>query len=267
MSVSVLVPYRGDDGGPRDKAWAYVREWWGRHQPGWQVVEGACPPGPWVKARAVADALSRSDGDIILVADSDCVSVGVGRAVAEVEAGEARWAIPHRRVYRLTAAATARVLAGGPIPAPERGRPKVRNAAGRVREWQASSFDGIHTGAPGGGLVVLPRTLYEEVPLDPRFVQWGQDDLSFGDALTVIVGPPRRPGKRDPDTPCFHLWHDPPPRIRASEVQGGEMPWGRMDRAHGNPANMVLRARYRAAVRAGPEAMRALLAEIQHGPR
>lgn len=264
MAVAVIVPYRGDDGGPRDRAWAYVRRWWSQVHPGWQVIQGDghLPPGPWVKADAVRDALAQTDAPMICVADADCLSVGIGRAVEAVLSGQARWAIPHYKVYRLTAAATDQVLAGRPLPPPPAPGTvtRRRHASPRIREWRAPDFDGIHVGAEGGGLVVLPRALYEEVPLDPRFRSWGQEDNAWGNALRVIAGPPARPGRKDPDTPIFHLYHDPPPRIYPSDAGGEEVPWGRIDRAHGNPAGMALRARYRAATT--PEAMRALLAEI-----
>lgn len=259
--VAVLVPYRGDDGGPRDKAWAYVQRWWQTRHPGWQIVQGVCPPGPWVKARAVLDALTHTDAGIVIAADADLLCEGVERAVQAVQSGEARWAMPHYMVYRLTPAATERVLAGGPLPPPTRGKPVGRrHPAQRVRMWRASDFEGIHKGAPGGGMVVLPRALYEEVPMDPRFQSWGQEDLAWSSALRMLAGRPARPANRKEDTPTYHLWHPTPPRIYPSDIVDGQVPWGRMRRETGNPLGVELRARYTAATT--PEAMRALLAEI-----
>lgn len=246
-TVSVLVPYRGDDGGPRDRAWEYVRRWWEDSCPGWQIKQGACQPGPWVKASAVAEALARSDGDILVCADSDVLCDGVKAAVEAVQSGAARWAVPHRRVYRLTPAATERVLAGEPMPEPAPGgpaRPAARSAhqRRRSREWRAPDFAGIHTGAVGGGLTVLPRALYEEIPLDPRYAGWGQEDTSWGDALTVLAGKPWRG-----EAPLYHLYHPPQERL---------------SRTIGSLDGIALRRRYRAAM-SDPEAMRALLAEAR----
>jgi hypothetical protein len=226
VTVSVLVPYRGDDGGPRDRAWAYVRAWWAREHPSWDVVQGACPDGPWVKAHAVGDALCRVTGDILVVADADVVCQGAGPAVAAVQRGAA-WAVPHRGVYRLTQPATDAVLNGGPLPSLEQ-----RLARGVVSE--------SYTGVMGGGMVVLRRDAYGRVPLDPRYVNWGQEDLSWGIALTVTLGPPARL-----HYPLWHLWH--PPQQRDS-------------RAVGSAAGQALYERYRAA--ATPSRMRALLDEI-----
>lgn len=224
MTVSVLVPYRADNG-PRDRAWAYVRARWKHTYPGWQVVEGNCPDGPWVKALAVADALTRADGDILVIADADVVVERVDAAVVAVQQGSP-WAIPHRGVYRLTPAATDAVLAGGPLP----------SLMGRLGP---DVVQRSYTGITGGGMVVLPRALYRRVPLDPRFAGWGGEDLSWGTALQVTSGPPWRGAG-----PLWHLWH--PPQPRASAV--------------GSPEAQALHGRYRAA--ATPSRMWALLAEI-----
>lgn len=237
--VSVLVPYRGDDGGPRDRAWAYVQRWYAEGRPGWQVVQGACPPGPWIKALAVADALSRADGHTLCIADADILCAGVAAAVDAVRAGVA-WAVPHRRVYRLTPETTEVVLSGGPLPPPDVTPVRTGPAHQRVRTWKAPPFSEVRDGAAGGGLVVLPRALYEEVPLDPRFQHWGQEDTSWARALTVLVGPPWRG--------TAHLWHLYHPHAE------------RMNRMIGNPEGLALRLRYREATT--PEAMRALLGEF-----
>jgi hypothetical protein len=225
VTVSVLIPFRGD-GGHRDAAYGYVRAWWARQYPNWQVVDGACPGGSWVKALAVADALTRADGDILVIADADVVCDGAGPAVGAVQAG-APWAMPHRGVYRLTEAATARVLAGGSLP-----DLRERLERGTVAEQYA--------GVMGGGMTVLTRAAYERVPLDPRFRGWSGEDLGHGVALTVTLGPPARL-----HLPMWHLFHPHQPRE---------------SRSRGSAESWALWERYRAA--ATPLRMRALLDEI-----
>lgn len=246
MDVSVLVPYRGDDGGPRDRAWEYVQRWLRDRFPDWQVRQGACPPGPWIKAHAVLDALTRSDGDILAIVDADVVSAGVGLAVEAVRSGVAPWATPHRRVYRLTEQATERVLAGGPLPAiPERA-PRRRRPGERQRPWRAPDFAEIHTAMPGGGIVVLPRALYEQAPMDPRMRGWGSEDAAAGIMWRTLAGAPFRG-----TAPLWHMHHPPQPRL---------------SRAVGSQENRALLMRYRDAAKVGPEAMRALLAEMHATP-
>lgn len=251
-TVSVLVPWRASP--EREPLWAYVRAWWAKNHPDWQVVAGACPDGPWVKALAVGDALTRADGDILCVADADVLTPGVGDAVAAVVAG-APWAIPHRRVYRLTPEATTAVLAGGPLPDPVGGR-RARIQPGRRPSTlivNAGPVRESHDGLIGGGMVVLTRDLYDRVPLDPRFLGWGQEDSSWGLALLAVAPGPPHPRTHHPQPPywgrepLWHLHHPPQPRLGKS-------------RAVGSMEGLALYHRYRDAVT--PDAMASLLAEF-----
>ncbi len=177
-------------------------------------------PDPWVKAEAVNPAVARSRAQIIVLADADVWHSDVAAAVEAVEQG-AGWAIPHRGVFRLTEAATERYMAGADVESlPCEQRP--------------------YLGIPGGGYVVATRETLTEIPMDSRFVGWGQEDVSFGIALATLAGIPWR-GRG----PLAHLWHPPQQR---------------MTRKYGNPAGKSLWARYRAAA-GNPEQMRALLDE------
>jgi Predicted sugar nucleotidyltransferases len=223
-SVSVLIPYR-PDGGHRDQALEWVQRRWAIRHPSWQIIIGEHPAdGPWVKARAVADALTRADGEILVVADADVWTDGVALAVDAVHKG-APWAVPHSKVHRLGEKATTRVLAG---------------------EEPSTAMGGLarkpYLGVEGGGVVVLPRSTYEKVPLDPRYAGWGQEDESWGLALSTVVG------RRWRGTALlWHLWHEPQPRLN-SHV--------------GSAESRALHVRYQVAAKEGRKSMRALLAEI-----
>lgn len=221
-SVSVVVPWRAD-GGHRDRAWTWVQARWTELHPTWQIVVGEPPDGPWCKAAAVADALTKADGSILVVADAD-VWCDATRAAVEAVHRSVQWAIPHGKVYRLTEDATNGVLAGEARPAP---------AAGLDRT--------PYVGVEGGGLVVLHRDTYRQTPLDRRFVGWGQEDESWGLALRTVVGPPWRGV-----APLWHLWHPPQPRLNQHV---------------GSQPGRALHVRYQCAARDGVDAMRALLAE------
>lgn len=146
MSVEILIPWRG--GCPhRERALAWVQ---GRYP--WPVAIAEAPAGEWCKAAAIMPAVLASSADVLVIADADVWTDGVGEAVAAVEAGEP-WAVPHTRVLRLTEACSARVMAG--------------------------ELDGLEVAEPfyrgvmGGGITVLPREVMLQVPLDARFVGWG----------------------------------------------------------------------------------------------
>jgi hypothetical protein len=218
--VSVLVPARLDR--ERRDLWEFLRPRWERL--GYEIVEGSCV-GPWRKAAAVADALSRASGQILVIADADVWCDGVPAAVARVKAG-AGWAIPHYLVRRLTLPATLAVLGSGDWP---------------VRRTTTTYAQRPYPGRPGGGIVVLSRESYAKVPMDPRFVGWGQEDESWALALGTMLGRSWR-GLAD----LWHLHHEPAPR---------------QSRNFGSQASMNLHRRYTTASRQ-PKRMAALLAEM-----
>lgn len=186
VDVSVVVPWWRPTP-DRQRLWAALRPRW--QALGYEVVEGGYDADHWVKARAVDDGVRRAAGDVLVVADADVWCHAVGEAVDAAQS--AGWAMPHGRVWRLTAEATTDILCGGgwPIDDPA--------ALERRPYW----------GMRGGGLVVVTRRAYEAAPLDPRFVGWGGEDESWSAALKVLVGPGWRGG-----APLWHLWHEPLPR-------------------------------------------------------
>lgn len=178
--ISVVVPRAGDCP-HRARAWAWVRA----QYDGFEVVEGFADPNGWRKADAVADALTRATGDVLVVADADVWVENLTTSTNAVESG-APWAIPHTHVRRLTETGTGQFIAG-------------------ARE--EAEVEEEHFAASGGGIVILPRATYERVPLDRRFIGWGGEDKSWANALTTIVGQPHREGQA-----LWHLWHPPQPR-------------------------------------------------------
>ena len=176
MSVAVVIPLdratldlTGDK--YRQRAYAYVnRHVAALHQP---IVVGVSE-GDWCKATAVGDALTRTDADVIVVHDADVVvPIGaVQAAIDVVKYGTVEWAIPHRLVHRLDDETTKVMLKTGLVP---RERMLVR--------WP-------YVGMAGGGVVVLRRSVYDDCPLDPRFLGWGSEDQSWGFALETLHGAP-----------------------------------------------------------------------------
>ncbi len=188
MNVAVLIPFAGDC--PyRKVAFDWVR---GRYiSAGFDVVIGNGDADRWCKADAVHDALTRTTAELLVVADADVWSDELPQAIAAVEAG-AKWAIPHRQVWRLTKDSTPTFMADpGLHPGTEE----------------------THTPMLGGGLVVIARDRYLDTPLDPRFVGWGGEDQAWGLALRTLHGPPEQIRGR-----LYHLWH--PPQQRRSRVRG-----------------------------------------------
>jgi hypothetical protein len=216
--VAVVIPWRA--GCPhRQQALEWVLDRYQTQHPDWQI-ELADTCGPWCKGATVRAGVENVDAEVIVVADADVWCEGLTAAIDAVRAGAA-WAIPHKLVHRLDVAATAAFYETG-TPGP-----------GRTQH--------PYSGHAGGGLVVLRRDTYLRIPIDPRFVGWGQEDDSWAMALQRITGRPWR-GTAD----LIHLWHPPQPRLSRR--------WGSQD-------GRDLYERYRRIRTA--EAMERLLAEIR----
>lgn len=172
---------------------------------------------------AVMPAVHRSDAEIVVVADADCFTAGVESAVRAVTCGAASWAVPHASdIRRLSADGTAAVLAGKP--------------------WESQPLEGRpYQGVIGGGIVVGLREVLIDCPMDPRFVGFGTEDVSWGYALRTLHGEPWRS-----EHPLVHLWHPSQERL---------------SRRYGSIESKRLGRRYYDA-RRDPDAMRSLLREI-----
>lgn len=164
-------------------------------------------------------AVESARTDIVVVADADVWCDGLPEAAEAVRDGAA-WAVPHRLVHRLTETATRSLIAGG---SPD--------------EYEQRPYPGVE----GGGVIVTRRDTLLEIPLDPRFVGWGQEDVSHGVALRTLLGGCWR-GTAD----LIHLWHPPQERL---------------SRKVGSLQGRALGRRYFDA-RRSPDEMRALLAEV-----
>jgi hypothetical protein len=183
MSAVVVVPLATDDE-HRARAWTDVS---GRlAADGWPVLVGPNVSELWCKSLAVSAAIvPTTPEDVLVVHDADVlVDLSALRlAVAHVESGGA-WAIPHREVYRLTERATARYYETRDVPmTPE------------LTRWP-------YIGVEGGGVCVLRRSTYDSIPIDPRFLGWGDEDHCWGWALRTLLGEPWRSPER-----LVHLWH------------------------------------------------------------
>jgi hypothetical protein len=221
--ATVLIPWRGGCV-HRAKAWDWVGQRWASTEH--DIVVCEAPSGPWCKAAAVMPCVATAD-EVVVVADADCWSDGIPKAIAAAEAGAA-WAVPHRRVHRLTEKATEYLLGGYKVP------------HSLEVEGDEVNGPGPYNGFVGGGIFVVRRDVLLDVPLDPRFLGWGGEDASWRDAMLTLIGEPHR--ERDP---LFHLWHPPQPR-RSRKV--------------GSAANQALRTRYVRAVQY-PRRMHTLVAE------
>lgn len=159
-------------------------------------------------------ALRSSTAEVAVIADADVWTDGIERAIRALVCGMAEWAVPHRRVLRLSEASTDQLL--------ETGHP------GEELDRRA------YEGRLGGGIVIARREALLSVPMDRRFEGWGSEDEAFGVALETILGPCWR-GNAD----LLHLFHPPEPRI--TRRIGSQENWDlyrRYARTYGQPERM-----------------------------
>lgn len=190
-SVSIVVPRAGDCP-HRAQAWEYVSS----RLDGYEICEGWGDPDLWCKADAVADGLRKATGDVLVIHDADVVSDFLPDSVEAVESGKYQWSSPHRSVWRLTEEATKRFIDGERDPS------------------LLPVVEPVHQSVLGGGIVVITREKYEQVPLDPRFIGWGGEDHAWHAALYTLAGK-----SLVIKQPLWHLWH--PPQQRMTRKVGG----------------------------------------------
>ena len=226
MTVAVIMP-SGITDEWRARARTYVEEWYRLHVPSAEIVVGECPAGEeWSKGAAVADGIARAPAGapVLVLADADSFlhePSELRRAIDLVASG-VPWITPHRRVYRLREAETARLHELGPGVA----RPRLGHICRAVYE-----------GPLGGGITVIGADTFERVGgIDRRFLGWGGEDVAFGWALQALAPDGIRLEAR-----LVHLWHPhPAPNLR------------------GSPASEELVAKYQAA-RGVPRRMAAVI--------
>lgn len=224
VTVSVVIPWRAGEP-TREEAMRWLTHRLADLRNGWGLVLSETPEDePWCKARAILQGVERATGDVIVVHDADVWCDGLPAAVAAVEAGYP-WAVPHRRVHRLTPLATDRALDGD---WPDERSPCLRRP---------------YRGVAAGGILVAPRATLLDVPPDVRFTGWGSEDGAWRDALRCLAGREWR----DTTAPLFHLHHEPQPRTPAGTTSA---------------ENAALAARY-AYMRGDPVGMRDLMAEAR----
>lgn len=166
MDFTVIVPYRFTDQ-YRRRAFEWVCDWWSTR--GIPVLVGTCD-GDWSKGAAVDSVRSQVKTDGLIIADCDVV---IARELLAVAKGAVRsgapWVMPHGRVIRLSRGESHRVY--------------------RVGDTVLSSAHESRWAPPGGGMVILTTAAYDTVGgIDPRFVGWGGEDISFARALDTLVG-------------------------------------------------------------------------------
>lgn len=216
--VSVLVPWEADTDGPRQKAWNWLARHYATAHPDYEIVIGECKLPEWHKGSAVNDALGRCHGEIIVVADADCLldPEALREAVALVAARQAPWVVPHFYVNRLDRDTSERIYRGEPW----------REQIGVIRQ--------PYEGFAGGGIFVVERAAFDGCGRYPeQFRGWGAEDETIGLIMDTLIG-----GHVRLKYDLWHLWHPPGPRQRHPDYSYNRLLYGAIAQTVGQPETM-----------------------------
>jgi hypothetical protein len=222
----ICVPWRSDNGGPRDDLWRFTQDWWQKNFPRCPIVtadvEGELFRRAWACNAAVRLA---GDWDVYVIADADTIMLdhsSVQEAVNTARgnkvlcyAHEYRWMLgPQDTSYLLSHGHWTRVLD------PETTGPHFNTYS---------------------GVLAVGTPLWDTVGgFDERFEGWGYEDWGFMWACSTFGTLLRAHGE------CAHLWHP-----RKHEDEAGQPNYKR---------NETLFYRYKEAA-GEPAMMRSLLAD------
>src|SRR5690606_13153907 len=185
----------------REASWAWLRRRYEALLPELEIVTAVHTGRPWCKGRAVNEAVERSTGEVLVIADADCwVDPATLRGAVElVRSSEAPWVVPHGSVHRMDEASTDRILE----QEPDAEVSALFAAAQLIRE--------PYRGYAGGGIVVVSRPGFDYVQGFPEaFTGWGCEDEAFAYALDTMLGQHARL-----EADLWHFWH--PPGLRTSD--------------------------------------------------
>jgi hypothetical protein len=195
--ISLLVPFLSDHA-ERERNWLWLEEYWQHVLPGAEIIVAPNYDRPFCKSKAVNDAFRQSTGDVIVILDADAYlpAKSILECAAMIRADRRLWFIPYRRMYRLTAPATASITAGGPARPPTMWDPPP------VDLWVDEG--GRSFGHWFGALVqLMPREAFEAANgMDERFEGWGGEDISLMRAVDTLYA-----RHRNLNAPAFHLYH------------------------------------------------------------
>jgi hypothetical protein len=180
--VSVLIPFRGDNGGQRDRLWAWCKAQWDS-MPYELVIGEDRGDGPFNISRAFNDAASRASGDVFIlygadhIPDQDRVEWAVGQL------HEHPWCALYAQTAGLSATDTNAILMGY-------GYDKIPFT--QVAPF-CTSIIGIRADS--------------WIKFDERFQGWGGEDAAWRMVLTSLYG-----DTPDPSGTLRCLYHEPASR-------------------------------------------------------
>jgi len=199
--IILLVPFRADN--PyRARVWQWLERYWQRELPEAELIVCTDDGKPFCKTAALNRGFEKAKGDIIVLLDADCYIRGqvirdcAGKIRSSRRRGIPLWYVPYRRLYRLSEAASKRLIASDP--------------AGPIRFPDPPALDDVEhpetalSGHWWGALIqIMPREAFAKAGgMDERFRGWGSEDVSFMHAVDTLYVK-----HKTSNNPVYHIWH------------------------------------------------------------
>lgn len=203
--ITIIIPFRESDKFPRQKQnFKWIKKYLKCHLPWAQIVVGKDKHHhlAFSKSAAVNDGAKKATGDIFVILDADgYISIDAILYCAKKirharERGHRLWYVPYRQFYRLTNAASKRVLKSSPC------HPYHFPTPPHPGDVQNTSGSG-HGHWYGALVQIVPREAFETCGgWDERFRGWGGEDHSAMRATDTLYWAHKTlPGQ------VLHLWH------------------------------------------------------------
>jgi glycosyltransferase involved in cell wall biosynthesis len=185
-NVSVLIPYK-PDGGPRDEAFKWVKDFYKIALPGAEICVGTTNDPLFNRSKAINLAAKQAKGDVFIIIDGDIIfdPAIIEDSLRHID--NHSYVFPFKYVKNIAKETTSRLLAANPTwPLNE----------------EILNYD-LSTRGRLGKVNIIKRENFEFVGgFDERFQGWGGEDIAFNCAVTTLCGRAKRLKHA-----VYHLWH------------------------------------------------------------
>jgi hypothetical protein len=216
--VSVVIPFRSDDNGPRDRIATWVLNRYRSLIAGEAILAEEPEPAHtyFCRSHAINNGVRQAKHDIVLISDADAVYYPDALSKAIEELQYRTWVIPYRRYRELDEVSTEIILRSSPAEDPT--------------QWAKSKAE--YFGSNASLILTTKEAFWNVGGFDERFIGWAPEDQAWAAAMETINGPPARVQTRD----MLHLWHptnDDNKRGNPHYAASDEL-WQRYQTARGN---------------------------------
>lgn len=187
--ISVLIPYKKQNDSQREMLWMNIKQRYEKLMPELEICIGLDDSLLFNRSRAINRAAKSATGDVFIISNADVIfSREIISNIIPIM-HDYPWIVPYTSGYKLTRAATQRLIFEG--------LPDLINVG--VSDIEASY------NVPASFLCVIPRkNFYKIRGMDERFEGCGVEDAALRFTLDSLCGKNIRISGE-----VFHLWHKP----------------------------------------------------------